>query len=86
MGSTTSNSREPQVLPLPRGCINASALRSLAMALDRLAAFHKERGGPSPDSPCLTEVHVVGRDVMARVVLGEFMYWLLLVKGAWEFR
>lgn len=75
-----------KILPLPRGCINAAALRALATALDRLAAFHQDRGGSAPDSPCLTEVRVDGSDIVALVTSGERKYKLLLVKGGWEFR
>lgn len=76
----------PSMLTLPHGCINATSLRSLANALDRLAAFHVDRGGPAPDAPCLTEVHVEGRGVIAKISSGTRNFKLLLVHGAWEFR
>ncbi len=82
----TRDLRPPATLPLPHGCITAPALRALATALDRLYAFHRERGGSSPDTPCLTEVKVIGDEVTARVVSGERHFNFLLVRGHWEFR
>lgn len=75
-----------RVVDVPNGCITASALRTLANAMDRLAAFHHERGGPSPDSPCLTDVHMEEHTVVARVTSGARVYRMHLVHGAWEFR
>lgn len=84
--TTTQDMRPPQRLAVPAGCISASELRSLATKLDALAAFHRDRGGPAPDSPCLLEVLVDSGHVSARVRSGERTFKLELVAGAWQFR
>lgn len=73
-------------MKIPHGCITASALRTLASSLDRLAAFHRERGGPAPESPCLVEVRLDDDQVVARVSSNSHVYRLVLIHGAWEFR
>jgi hypothetical protein len=83
---TTRDFPSAPTLVLPIDCITATALHSLARALERLAAFHRERGGAAPDAPCLTHVMVEDRGVIARVRSGDRTYKLLLVKNDWEFR
>ena len=86
-----SNSRTPTrdlgpSVALPDKCITASALRSLANTLDRIAAFHADRGGAAPDEPCITSVLVADGRVTARIASGERRFKLELVRGTWEFR
>lgn len=75
----------PQRLAVPVGCITASALHSLAYALERLAAFHRERGGQAPAAPCLVEVLVDGDHTFARVRSDDRVFKLELIAGAWHF-
>lgn len=77
--------RPAQRLEVPAGCITASALRSLALKLDQLAAFHRDRGGPAPDAPCLLEVLTEGEHVFARVRSDDRTFKLELVAGTWVF-
>ncbi len=61
-----------------------SELRSLAGALDRLIAFHRERGGASPDSPRLTGVWVENDKIIARIHSGDRTFELEFVPGLLE--
>jgi hypothetical protein len=84
----TGNIRQvtESVCILPTKCITSQTLHSLARALDRMAAFHREHGGAAPETPCLTEVRVEADRVYARVESGKHRYRLVLVSNDWEFR
>ncbi len=69
---------------LPPKCLTGSALRTLANALDRLASFHVDLGGQSPDAPCLISVTVGDGHVLAKVISGPSEYTLEFKNGSWE--
>ena len=67
---------------IPHGCITASELRSLAIALDRLTAWHNGMGGPAPGAPCVRRVTAVARGVRAEVEADGQRHTLALESGA----
>lgn len=83
---TTRDFPTAPTLVLPLGCITSSALHALGRSLERLAAFHRDKGGAAPDAPCCTHIVVDGHEVIARVRSGERTFKLQLVRGEWEFR
>lgn len=82
---TTGEREQGPSVVVPLDCITASALRSLATTLDRIAAFHSSRGGACPDVPCLTTVIVEEKTVSARVKSGDKLFLLRFENGAWHF-
>lgn len=70
----------------PEGCIKASDLHSLAAALNRLEAWHRNHGGPRDESPCLRML--IAREagkITAIVTSGDLTWTLALREGAWIF-
>lgn len=72
-------------LLVPLGCVTAGSLHSLGRALDRLAAFHRERGGTDADVPCVKGFYLDGTKVFARVLSGTRNFKLELVGCEWVF-
>lgn len=71
---------------IPKGCITASDLHSLAQALHRLESWHKAHGGARDEEPCLRLIRVDhdGR-ISALVQSGDMFVKLVLKGGTWIF-
>jgi len=76
---STRDLKKPEQITL-----SASALRQLANSLDRLMAFHANRGGQNPDTPKLYKVEVGNRDqITAYIKSGEQEFRLEYSGDSW---
>lgn len=71
-----------------QGSITPTALRELAVTLERLAAWHASKGGTDVDAPCLRRIESSGPDVIAHVSTGPAVggSWLRLSMGPYGWR
>lgn len=79
---------DPDAPSLPIGCINAHALRSLAVSIDWLEQWHVSQGGKSCDHPCLRRIESTDNQIIAHVssglpVGGEW-FRFTLTKNGWR--
>jgi len=78
--------QDPNYLPL--GCITASALYSLAAALNRLHSWHRSHGGQMKDEPCLRLISwdEASKKTTAIVTSGKLHWDLIYKNGEWMFK
>lgn len=78
----------PDTNMLPVDCITASALYSLAAALNRLRAWHMKHSGMRKHEPCLRMIRwdLKLECPIAVVFSGDIHWTLLYKKGEWIFQ